>query len=49
MRILKILYIIDARAMRAIFYKRFFNIVFQFLNKSKYYLNISRNIHLYTT
>ena len=47
MRILKVLHIIDARAMRAIFYERFFNVVFQFLNKSEHHLNKSRNIHLY--
>ena len=47
MRILKVLHIIDARAMRAIFCKYSLNIVFQFSNKSEYDLNISRNIHLY--
>ena len=49
MRISKALYIIDARAMRAVSYKHFFNVTFQFLNKSEYYSDKSRNIHLYTT
>ena len=49
MRILKVLHIIDARAMRAIFCERFFNIVFQFLNKSEYHLNRLCNIHLNIT
>ena len=49
MRISKISHIIDAQTMRAIFYKHFFNVAFQFSNKSKHHLNKSRNIYLYMT
>ena len=47
MRILRVLHIINVYIIRAIFCKRFFNIVFQFSNKSEHHLNKLRNIYLY--